>query len=179
MGPPGGMFDARVLAGTACLVMRTGQTQVDKGHDDNEDVEPVPAVLHKRAEPVGEGVGEQLQREDGGEEVVDAADEVLEASEAVALVLRVHHAQDEVLRTAAAGVGSAAALDARGAGRALTAMMRKAMKFWKWDEWNTLPTCVCVWLKRVWECKRLYAALEQRVRVTTVSWQASLLSACR
>ncbi len=54
-------------------------TEVDEGHDDDEDVEPVPAALGEVAEPVGEEVEGQLRGEDGGEDVVDVPDEVLEA----------------------------------------------------------------------------------------------------
>jgi hypothetical protein len=77
--------------------VRGGRTEVDEGHDYYEHVKPIPAALHKFAEPIGEKVEEELDGEDSSEHMIDAAYEVFEAHEVVRLVLRVDNADEEVL----------------------------------------------------------------------------------
>ena len=78
--------------------------EVDKGHKDDEDVQVVPAVAGEDGEPVGVGVDEQLAREVGGEEEVEAVHHVAELrvgsvlEDQLAPVLRLEDAHQEVLR---------------------------------------------------------------------------------
>ena len=71
--------------------------EVEDGHEDDGGVEPVPPVADEAVQPVCEEVDGQLDGEEGGEGVVDLEDQRVEPGGLVRFVLRVHHAEQEVL----------------------------------------------------------------------------------
>ncbi len=80
-------------------VWNVGRPEVDQGHDDDEEVEPIPTVASKSADPVGKKIDSELNGEDDGEKIVDAGNKSSEFRRAIAFVLSIQHAYTEILIT--------------------------------------------------------------------------------
>ena len=71
--------------------------KIHHGHDDDEQIQPIPTAPHEFARQVCKHVHAKLQRKDPCEDIVDAENQAIEPRGTVLFVLRVKHANDKIL----------------------------------------------------------------------------------